>query len=88
MVVRWCGLVPCLSLYIYILRYTECKEINTVKLRTEKLFSRIKNEQEDSTRDHNTVSRVSSERKICSSLEHHSISSSIVTTPSLLVSIS
>lgn len=36
---------------------------------------------------HKTVSRVSSDCKICSSLEHHSTSSSMVTTPSWFVSI-
>lgn len=38
-------------------------------------------------RDHNTVSSVSRDWRIRSSREHHSTSSSIVTTPSLLVSI-
>lgn len=37
--------------------------------------------------DHNTVSKVSKDFNTFSSLEHHCTSSSIVTTPSLFVSI-
>lgn len=40
------------------------------------------------TIDHNTVSKVSKDFNTFSSLEHHCTSSSIVTTPSLFVSIS